>query len=83
MHTDGNACSWRATLVTLVDGRQVPIDSEEWRAECEARAILAMPTVAVRREHLALIEKRRGRQPRERLEALILDIWNRRRASAA
>lgn len=30
-------------LKTLIDGRQVPADSEEWRAECEAREILSWP----------------------------------------
>lgn len=32
-----NACSWKPSLATLHDGRQVPGDSEEYRHECEAK----------------------------------------------
>ena len=78
-----NASTWRAPLVTLCDGRQVPSDSEAWRAEAEARTILRLATVAARRAHLALIEQRRGQAARAKLEALILELWNRRRSSAA
>ena len=35
--------------VTLADGRQVSSWSEDWRHECEARFILAMPTLRKRR----------------------------------
>lgn len=31
------------TTVRLIDGTEVASDSEEWRAECEARAVLTMP----------------------------------------
>lgn len=41
-----------APRVTLVDGRQVCTWCEYWRHECEARAILNMPTLAQRRAHL-------------------------------
>lgn len=34
---------FRGNPVSLYDGRVVDSYSEEWRAECEARAILAMP----------------------------------------
>lgn len=37
--------SWVAPLVTLWDGRQVPSDAAEWREECEARLVLAMPPI--------------------------------------
>lgn len=39
-------------LVTLLDGRQVSSWSEEWRHECEARTILAMPSLRQRRAFL-------------------------------
>lgn len=42
----------REQLVTLIDGRQVDSSSEEWRHECEARAILAIPGIRWRRAHL-------------------------------
>lgn len=53
-------CStWIAPLVTLVTGEQVPSDSEAWRAETEARAVLGMPQ-AKRTEFFDLVSKRRG-----------------------
>lgn len=81
-----NACSWRPSTVTLHDGRQVLSDSEEWRHECEALAIIAMPTVGMRRAFLrgALDEtgahrngilQRRGEASVKRLEVTIKQIW--------
>lgn len=74
-------------MVTLHDGRQVASDSEEWRHECEARAIIAMPTLAARRKFLrgemdemggkrrgGILEKR-GEAAVQRLEATIKAIW--------
>lgn len=49
-----------ATLVELVDGRVVTRDAEEWRAECMARHVLALPTLALRRAWIADFEKRHG-----------------------
>ncbi len=51
--------TWIAPMVTLFDGRQVASDSEEWRAECEARHLLAMP-LGQRAETLAVIQEKRG-----------------------
>ena len=62
-------------MVTLMDGREVPSDSEEWRAECEARYLLARPSIDERRALLAAIEKRRGKAAREDLEQRALAIW--------
>ena len=39
-------------LVALIDGRMVSNYSDEWRHECEARAILAMPGLRQRRAFL-------------------------------
>ena len=39
-------------IVTLLDGRQVSSWSEDWRHECEARAVLALPTLRQRRAYL-------------------------------
>ena len=61
-------------MVTLIDGREVPSDSEEWRAECEARYLLNRPTIDERRALLAAIEKRRGKAAREDLEQRALAI---------
>ena len=70
-----NACKWKPKLVTLADGRQVLSDSEDWRAECEARHILNMPTKAARHEQLALVEKHRGGAGRKELEDRIMELW--------
>lgn len=81
-----NACTWRPTLVTLHDGSQVMSDSEEWRHECEARTICAMPSLGHRRAFLRGeldgngklrdgILQRRGEAAVLRLEATIKAIW--------
>lgn len=81
-----NACSWKPSTVTLHDGTQVLSDSEEWRHECEARAVIAMPGQAARRAFLrgkiddkgvlrdGVLQKR-GKEACERLEATIKKIW--------
>lgn len=46
-----------AERVTLVDGRQVCTWCEDWRHECEARAILAIQPLARRRAHLYGIQE--------------------------
>lgn len=77
-------------LVTLIDGRQVPNDSEDWRHETEARAILNMPTLRARREHLYGkpdrfgkdrdgIMQRRGVDEVKRLEKTMLTLWEMRK----
>ena len=43
---------FRGRPVVLIDGRVVDSWSEEWRAECEARAVIALPTLSRRREYL-------------------------------
>lgn len=83
-------------MVTLHDGREVSSDSEEWRHECEARAILNMPTKGKRRDYLygeldqfgkerGGVRGRRGDAELKRLEATILALWEqqKRNQSAA
>lgn len=60
--------------VTLVDGREVDSSSEGWRHECEARSILALPTLAERRAHLEALEKRRGKAEADRLRSTMLAL---------
>jgi hypothetical protein len=45
--------------VTLHDGRQVDSSSEEWRHECEARAILSWP-IGQRRDYLEGVLNSKG-----------------------
>lgn len=54
-----NASTWKAPLVTLWDGRQVPSDSEAWRAECEARHMLSLDK-ASQLAQLERVEQKRG-----------------------
>lgn len=62
-------------IVRLLDGREVPSDSEHWRHECEARAIVALPTLAERRAHLEGVEQRRGKDAADRLRVTMKAIW--------
>lgn len=81
-----NACSWKPKTVTLHDGTQVASDSEAWRHECEARAIIAMPTKGDRRAYLrgkmdelgvlrGGVLQRRGEAATRKLEETINAIW--------
>lgn len=86
-----NACSWKPTMVTLHDGRQVLSDSEDYRHECEALTIINMPDLIQRRRYLygrrdditgemkGGIRQRRGEEAVKRLEQTIRAIWNKRR----
>lgn len=60
----------------LHDGTEVSSDSEAWRHECEARTVLAMPTLTARRDYLAAVERKRGIAARERLQQTMLGIRN-------
>lgn len=77
-----NACTWSAPTVTLIDGSQVPGDSEPWRFECEATHILDMADKPTRVAMLEMIEKRRGAPARIALEDKILEVWHARRTLA-
>ena len=60
---------------TLIDGRQVPDDSDEWRHECEARAISKLPSTAMRRAWLEDIEQKRGKASADRLRETLRQLW--------
>ena len=63
------------STMTLHDGRQVDSASEEWRHECEARAIADLPTLADRRAWLESIEARRGKDAADQLRAKMKALW--------
>lgn len=77
--------------VTLIDGTQVDNASEEWRHECEARAVLAMPSKRARQDFLygrydpnwkkerGGVLQIRGEAAVKRLEVTILTIWEMRK----
>lgn len=74
-----NVGAVQSGTATLVDGRVVDASGEEWRAECEARHVLNMPTKTRRLEYLARVGKRRGEAAREALASLVLAVWEWRR----
>lgn len=76
-----NVASGERRDVTLFDGTVVDSASEAWRAECEARRVLALPSRAHRLDYLARVEKRRGADSRAALEALGLALWQAMRAA--
>lgn len=55
--------------------------SEEYRAACEARYVLAKP-IAERRKYLDDVGKIRGAAGRAYLERVILEEWHKRKAAS-
>lgn len=72
-----------AAMARLVDGREVSSDSEEWRHECEARAIYALPSLAERRAFLESLEHRRGKAAADALRKTMSEIYQARLAAKA
>ena len=77
-----------AATVTLLSGQEVCSWCPAWRAETaeretEARAILRMIDRDTRVAHLEILEARHGSEYRRRLEAVVLNLWERARASRA
>lgn len=63
-------------MPTLLDGRDAPSDSEDWRHECEARAILDLPgSPDDRRNWLDDLEARRGVKHADKLRETVLKMW--------
>jgi hypothetical protein len=76
--------------VTLLDGSETCTWSEAWRAETEARAVLAIPDKLARREFLRGAEENgkvvkrgvrqiRGEKACKALEAMVLKVWEAQR----
>jgi hypothetical protein len=64
-----------AKLVTLHDGREVGSYSEEWRLECEAKAVVRLPTLDRRRKYLDAVKEKRGTKAWNELQDRILSLW--------
>lgn len=60
---------------TLIDGRTVCHQCEDWRAECEARVVVNMPTLMQRRQYLELVEKKRGTEAANQLKRDVRSLW--------
>jgi hypothetical protein len=76
-----------APTVTLLTGAVVCTWCPAYRLEChdrqvEAHAVLRMPDRPTRLAHLARREAEFGSEYRRRLEAVILQTWEARRASS-
>jgi hypothetical protein len=82
---EGNVAGARAAVPALddnlVDGTPVDSDSDAWREECEARAVLRLPTLSARREYLDAVGKRRGVLARNGLENVIWRVWQAKNGS--
>ena len=63
------------TTARLINGTEVDTASEAWRHECEARAILALPTLAERRAWMETIERKRGMPAANALRLTMRAIW--------
>ena len=68
--------------VTLNDGRVVCSSCEIHRLECEAREVIAKPTVEARRAYLAGVEEKRGAVAVDALRAVMKVEWAKARAVA-
>ena len=76
-------CELLATsAVSLNDGATVCGSCELWRLECEAREVIAKPTVEARRAYLAGVEEKRGAVAVDALRAVITVEWAKARAVA-
>lgn len=53
--------------------------SEDWRMECEARYVVNLAGLRLRRDYLELVEKRRGQAARSELEAAVKVEWVKRK----
>lgn len=74
--------------VVLLTGQTVCTSCVSWLIECrerqeEANAILRMADRETRRAYLEAMERRHGAEYRRRLEAVVLETWERRRRASA
>lgn len=65
----------REQQITLVVGGSSCNYCEKHRAECEARHILAMPSIQARRDYLASVLQRRGAKHHAALADLVRVVW--------
>ena len=67
-------------LITLVDGREVLSDAEEWRAECAQRdrhvkTLMSLPDRQARANYLSNVSLNEGNEAAERVKARFLVEW--------
>ena len=71
----------------LHDGREVASDSEEWRAECEAREVLSWPLTRRREYMYGTLKQRgvgqiRGEDALRKLETDMMALWKKQKQAA-
>lgn len=69
--------------VTLVDGRVVLSDSDEWKHQCMAQHILNKPNKLARQALLSTLEAKHGQLHRLELERTIMALWQARQPAGA
>ena len=77
-----NVANWKPLMVALHDGTMVPSDSEEWRHECEARAVMNMPTRIDRNRYIMKVAKSRGDEAAHQLRETVQKLWPARSSPA-
>lgn len=65
----------RPRKVRLASGDQCCTWCEPYRAECEARAVLALPTREARQIRIQKIGERRGAEAEKSLRGVVLKLW--------
>ena len=67
-------------MVKLIDGRHVCDFCPDWKLECEARELLALP-LAKRQGRLAKLDETRGKASTDQLRAVMTAVFNARKAA--
>lgn len=67
-------------MVTLISGCMVCNYCPDYKDECLARHVLALPTKDDRREFLMAWGKKHGQDAQNRLADLVKSVWGARRA---
>lgn len=82
MNKDCLGCNQIETApVTLRDGKVVCSSCPLWRAECEARWVVNLPSLEQRRDYIAGVRKERGKRAAEELKAEVAAEWERKKAA--
>jgi len=76
-----NVCTFAVGSVTLIDGRAVPLDSEEWRAECEARGVLKLYSKQARLAYLQGVATKRGEASKTQLYRDVMRVYEHERST--
>jgi hypothetical protein len=62
-------------MPALLDGREVPADSPEWRDLCLARYVLALPEKSQRTDFLEDLRRLHGEKGCQSIETLVIALF--------